>query len=68
MKDYTVVVYETVSHTVEVQADSESDAYDEAINYIQSEEYNARKELSFEGYTDVYEATCWNEDEEEEEA
>lgn len=61
MKDYTVTVYETVSHTVEVEADSDSAAYDEAINYIQSEEYNAREELSFEGYTD-YEVTCWSED------
>ena len=65
MKDYTVVVYETVSHRVDVQADDENAAYDEAIELIQSEEYNAREELSFEGYTD-YEVTCWSEDEEEE--
>lgn len=66
MKDYTVVVYETVSHTVNLEAENEDAAYDEAIEYIQSDEYNAREELEFEGYTN-YEVTCWDEDEEEDE-
>jgi hypothetical protein len=34
MKDYTVSIYEKVAHIVDVQADSEDEAYDKAYEVI----------------------------------
>lgn len=51
--EYEVVIYETISHRVEVTADNEDDAYDAAIKVITGEvkeEYNTEPE----GFTGHY--------------
>jgi len=63
---YTVTIYERVSYSVDVEADNEDEAYDEALEEIQSEGFDARQELEFEGY-ETYEVVCTYEDDEEEE-
>jgi hypothetical protein len=53
MENYTVIIYETIYHTVEVEAENEDDAYD-AAHKIVTGEVRAEYETESDGFTGNY--------------
>ena len=55
MAEYTVTIYEQITHTVQVDAESEQEAYEKAHNEIAETDTDYVSDAEFTGYWNVEE-------------